>query len=360
MKLLIVSTCGTSVLTNEAPEDLRRWLTKVANHRELDAQGVEKLAERAKNRTAALSDGDDARRRRLSAEFAGIGAILDKLKPKEIQHVLIHTDTAAGEAAAKIVAEALRKSGHHAQFVTSGGLRTDDLASFREALADITKKIEDFAGWREKGWTIYFNLTGGFKSINGYLQALGMIHADRSVFLFEGSPALMEIPRLPVRLAEADEIRARLDVFRKFEAGYSVGHEDVEDVPESLLLMIGNQAGLSVWGEAVWARVRKTLLAERFLPPLSEKVVVSAAAQRQFDDEATDMKIAFNTALDALSAHLSGVRKVLKSHTFKKLKGNPVPPSTHELYATSGPGARRIFGHYEDGHFAIDTLGEHL
>ena len=360
MKLLLVTTCGTSVLTNDASEDVRRWLVKIANHRQLDAADAGKLSARAAERGNVLAAADDATRRRLSAEFAGIGAVLDRLRPSRVVHVLIHTDTAAGEAATDIVAKVLRADGHEAQLVTAGGLRTDDVASFRAALADLTKEIENFAKWRNDGWFVYFNLTGGFKSINGYLQALGMIHADRCGFLYEGSRALMEIPRLPVRLAEVDELRAHIDIFRRLDAGYRIDRAQVEHVPEALLLPDDQRVTTSVWGDVVWARVRKALLAERLLEPLSRKLELAGSLSKDFKKATTEERVDTNVALDALSAHLDAVQKVLKSHTFKQLGGNPVPPSTHELFVTSGSGARRLYGHYRDGRFVVDALGAHL
>lgn len=69
------------------------------------------------------------------------------------------------------------------------------------------------------------SLTGGFKPLSGYLQTLAMISAERCVFLFEGMP-LMEIPRLPVRLSELDELREHAALFRRLAVGYTVRTDD--------------------------------------------------------------------------------------------------------------------------------------
>ena len=357
MKLLLISTCGTSVLTNRVSTDLRDWFTKIANRRYLDEADALRLSVHAADRARSFMSADNGARRDLSAEVAGIDAVLERLKPDRVHHVLIHTDTVVGEAANAIIADALRRRGENVDLLTAGGLRTDDVSSFRMALADLTSEIERFAAWRDDHWTIYFNLTGGFKSINGYLQALGMIYADRCVFLFERSAALMEIPRLPVRLAEIDEIRAHLSVFRKLAAGYPVCSAEVHSIPDALLLVDDDCVSTSVWGDVVWTRVGKTLSAERLFEPLSRNVTVSRTARREFEKETPDSRIAFNAALDALSTYIDKKQSVLKSHTFKALKGNPTPPSTHELYVNN---SRRIFGHYEDGRFVVDTLGQHL
>jgi hypothetical protein len=248
------------------------------------------------------------------------------------------------------------------QPLTAGGLRTDDFPAFREALSELTVKIEEWTRIRSQGGTILFNLTGGFKSVNAYLQALGMLYADRCVFLFEGAPALMEIPRLPVRLAEADEIRPHLSLFRRLTHGYQVAEKEVGGVPDSLLLVDDGQATTSVWGEVVWHRVRKTLLGEILLAPLSAKLVVrdKDALCKKFDNLPADKRVQVNEALDALSAHLDGVRSLLKSNSLNKLEGDQARPATHELYLWSDGAAWRLFGHFEGNRFMADTLGPHL
>jgi hypothetical protein len=59
-------------------------------------------------------------------------------------------------------------------------------------------------------------------------------------------------------------------------------------------------------------------------------------------------------------AHVDLRRPLPKSRTFKKLKGDPVPDSTHELYAWSDGATGRLLGHYEDGgDFVFDYLAGH-
>lgn len=361
-QLLVLSTCGTSVLTNAAASETQRWLTEIANKPMLDGADAKRLQDRIAECADRLWKGDVAERRKLSAELNGIGAVLDRWTPRRIQHLLIHTDTVTGRAAADLVAAVLEKDGQRVERLTAGGLRTDDFPSFREALAELTASVEEWIPkYREKGWTTFFNLTGGFKSVNAYLQALGMLYADRCVFLFEGASALMEIPRLPVRLAEADELRSHMSVFRRLAHGYRVAEKEVGGVPDSLLLVDDGQATTSVWGDVVWRRLRKTLLGEKLLDSLSGKLVLKDTIRKAFDGLRENQRVEVNEALDALSACLDEVRPLLKSNTFKKLQGNPAPPATHELYVSSDGPAWRLFGHFDDaGHFIADSLGTHL
>lgn len=277
--------------------------------------------------------------------------------PQEVQHLLLHTDTAVGRGAVEVIANALAPA---PQLLTAAGLRTDNALNFKEALADLTRQLEEYWEWRATGWQIVLNLTGGFKSINAYLQALGMLHADRCVFLFEGSDELMQIPRLPVRLAEADELRNFQLVFRKLRMGYQVAPAEVQGIPDSLLIVDDDLVSTSVWGDVVWQRVKGVLLGEQVLAPLSGKLEVLPAARKDFEKLPPARRTQIQETLDALSAWLDEVRPLLKSETIKTIRSKGKHPSTHELYAWSGPGAGRIFGHYDQGRFLVDSIGGHL
>lgn len=355
-RLLLVSTCGTSLLTNAASDADRRWLTQIANDIEVDSPRLTSIVDERRDR---LKTADEPTRRKMSAELNGIGAVLDRYKPKQIFHLLVHTDTGPGKATAELAQEAL---GNQTALVSAGGLRTNDLSSFRAALADLTKEIDALVQpYRAQGWFVVFNLTGGFKSLNGYLQTLAMISADRCVFLFEGAPELMEIPRLPVRLAELEELREHAMIFRRLAVGYTVSADAANGAPESLLMELDGEVATSVLGDLAWARQRATLFAERLQPPLSGKVRVADNVQKAFVGLEAVQKVQVNEALDEFSAYVDHGRTLLRSRAFKKLQGDPVPGSTHELYAWSDGATGRLFGHYEaDGVFVFDCLKGHL
>lgn len=359
-RLLLVSTCGTSILTNNLDQETQEWLRKITNRVELSAADAGRLQEHVAQREEQLLNADGAERRKLSAELNGISAILEHWKPSEILHLLIETDTATGRATAKLVKTLLEKDRQPVQILHAGGLQAADFPSFREALADLTVQIDRWtSGYREKGWTTLFNLTGGFKSVNAYLQALGMFYADRSVFLFEGAATLMEIPRLPVKLAEADEIRSHLVAFRRLVHRYPVTKKEVDGVPDLLLLVDSDQAVTSVWGDVVWQRVRTPLLSGELLDPISPKLAVDKI-RKDVKNLSAERRMQVNEALDELAAYLDLGHKLTESHQFEKLKGDPKPPSTHELYLWSDGAASRLFGHFEGDRFIADSIGPHL
>lgn len=354
-RLLLVSTCGTSLLTNGASTEDRVWLTTIANDVEVDAARLTPIVNARRER---LKVADELTRRKMSAELNGIGAVIDRYQAKQVFHLLVHTDTALGKATTDLVQEVL---GNRTSLVSAAGLRTNNLASFRAALGDLTRQLDALVqSYREQHWFVIFNLTGGFKSLNGYLQTLAMISADRCVFLFEGAPELMEIPRLPVRLSEIDELRDHATIFRRLAVGYTVRADDAKRAPDSLLMEVDDEVTTSVLGDVAWSRHRAALFAEKLLSPLSTKVRVADAVQKMFAGLEAAQKVQVNEALDEFCAHVDQGRTLPRLGAFKKLQGNPVPGSTHELYAWSDGATGRLFGHFEGGIFVFDRLAGHL
>jgi hypothetical protein len=288
---------------------------------------------------------------------------LDRWKPNQVIHLLLQSSTAAGEAAAELITAALGRRGRETvQLLTVDGLQTDDGTSFRDALAALTKQLEEILpGYRDSGWSVTFNLNGGFKSVSGFLQALGMLYADRCVFRFDGARDLIEIPRLPIQLADVDEVRRNLEIFRKIKHGYPVDERDVTGIPESLLLALDGRVEFSIWGDVVWNRAESAVLSEHLCKPLSARLRLTEKVRRSFDDLPNNRKVQVNSALDSLSALLDRVGRPRAANTFKTLAGNPSPPSTHELYLWSDGSAGRLFGHYDIGDiFVADSIGNHL
>ena len=357
-RLVLLSTCGISVLTNAVPAE-RKWLVTMANQASVEDSRLEGIVDAARTE---LEAADIPRRRVLSAELNAVVPALERFQPNRVQHLLIHTDTAVGRAASGLVRGVLERDGNTVAEVTAGGLRTDDADAFRAALARLTVDLDEtIAEYRGSGWTVVFNLTGGFKSLNAYLQAYGMLVADACVFLFERASDLIEIPGLPVQMDEGKAVTEHLTVFRRLAAGYTISRYEVQAIPGALMLVDGDQATTSVWGDVVWSRCRRAVLAKELCSPLSPKVTVAPAVQHEFRGLPDAQRIEVNDALDAFSAFMDGVRPLVASRAFKQLRGAPVPGSTHELYAWSTGATGRLFGHYEpDGSFVFDKLLDHL
>lgn len=111
-----------------------------------------------------------------------------------------------------------------------------------------------------------FNLVGGFKSLQGYMQTLGMFYADETVYIFEAGDELLSILRLPVDFYAS----ARQTVLEHFGAFRKMHRRDVpfsecSGIPETMLKIIDDQCALSEWGEIIWGAVREEKYKEELL-----------------------------------------------------------------------------------------------
>jgi putative CRISPR-associated protein (TIGR02619 family) len=129
----------------------------------------------------ALSfNGKDA----LSAELNGLFRLYGGLlEAGSDHHVLLCTDTWLGEATARLVEDVLRKHGQSAEVLRITDLRTDDLSAFQIAMTELVRWCaQTLPGYQRSGYRISFNLTGGFKSVQGFMQALA-IYTPTKVFM---------------------------------------------------------------------------------------------------------------------------------------------------------------------------------
>ena len=261
----IVSTVGTSILTNSInranADEARDWgkiLVGSANLKKDELEDevqkvIEELAERAREK---LQKNDDNTNRQASAELNGIYGIYDGRLPEnsEDQHYLICTDTAHGETTGELISEFLEGKGFSVSIVTPTGLSTKDTASFTEGTKELIKWLEDnVMPWRrDSGCRVIFNLVGGFKSLQGYMQTFGTFYADESVYIFERSSDLIRIPRLPIQI-DTSMIQQHRVQFAMMAAGEMYPIEELEGVPETLLEPVEDNGrtvvGLSAWGK---------------------------------------------------------------------------------------------------------------
>ena len=367
---LIVSTCGTSLLTNGAAPDLKKVLYDTTNCQETELNEVARsqVNDRIREQKAQLGVISDAGQiRKMAAELNGIlGLYENRLeRARADHHILIHTDTWQGEQVCQLLAGWLRQNRISAQTQKVDDLKTSDLESFQSGLNSLVAWCEaTLRGYREQQYHIVFNLVGGFKSLQGFMQTLGMFYADELVYIFETGNRLLRIPRLPIQIEEAatDAIREKLHVIRLLDdPQMKLTATATATVPETFLYQIDDEVVLSPWGRLIWQRHKREFYRERVLEPISSKLVISDKAQQKAKDLARDLLARFNQRMDDLSRYLDwGQTRAINRLDFKQLKGNPRPPSTHECDLWADQGAWRAFGHFEGQQFIVDDIGPGL
>jgi len=363
MQTIILSTCGTSLLTNIAGND-RSLITRYANVREFkdipenDRALLTSLINEMRQR---LLDSTPEQTAELSAELNGLLRYYqNRLDSSRDTHWLIATETCLGRATADAIAKVLERFRHQVQVRTIQDLRTNSLEEFRSAMTELARLCtEEVQGYRNSGWKVIFNLTGGFKSVQGFMQALGMLYADESVYVFERTDELLRLPRLPIRLDADRLVEEHQLILRRLTAKLPVSSTQAKDVPDTLIMEIDNQVALSAWGEVIWAEAGRKLLEKRLWEPVDNKLRFGPSFEKSVDNYSGARKKIINERLAQLARHLDEPGYNPASLDFKKLQGKH-EPWTHECDAWSDQDAKRIFGHFENAIFVVDALDKGL
>lgn len=363
----IYSPCGTSLLTNQADPEARRLIGTYANSKreEIPEEAVSRLETLIKSARSSLADASIQNVARLSAELNAIVKFYGGRFNQSDVHYLISSDTWLGNETAHLIQSWLENQGFKiVQILPIQDLRTDHLESFQMALSEFVRWCEvNIKPLRESQSHIVFNLTGGFKSVQGFLQTLAMFYADEAIYVFESGDELLRIPRLPVRMVPDEIIRENLTVFRRLALNLPVESDEIKSLPSSLWMSMEidgvQEWSLSTWGELVWGRVIDELYREKLHPAPSNRIIYTDTFKKTVLNLPTDRTKIINDRMDDLALFLeSGINR--KRFDFKELKGNPVAGSTHEIDAWSDRAANRIFCHYEGDNIVLDRLGPHL
>lgn len=274
MPRLVISTVGTSLLTqridNKKPEETT-WFKLLSNHANLKMSetpdDIRAIILELKNRAVdKLAQAKVADIRRASAELNGIYGLYEEQLNQAQQdfHWLIATDTAQGQETANTVQYFLEKAGINAQVYTPKGLSAANTEGFSNGIDDLLEWIDDLIpGYKEQGYKIYFNLVGGFKSLQAYLNTIGMFYADEIIYIFEGQQSdLIKIPRLPITI---DYEIINPVQFALMAAGNFVEMSQLEQVPEALLFKVEDEASLSNWGRLIWNNCKERFLTKDLL-----------------------------------------------------------------------------------------------
>ncbi len=366
MPSIIVSTCGTSILTNGITDELRSLLQRTANHLEGELEAEERsridLHLQSRDRELAkCASFDEARN--ASAELNGLFGIYENqpAKGKGDIHFLLHTDTYQGEKSAILLQGWCERKGMNTQTYRVESLNTKNVDEFRVGIGNLMHWCQEtLPGYRASGHKIIFNLVGGFKSLQGYMQTLGMLFADESVYVFEGERTLLRIPRLPLDLdaASRESMRKHYAIFRTL-LRQSLPASECSSMPETFLYCVDGECTLSDWGRLLWDRFKGEFYKKKLLPPPSPKIRYGRTIEKDIAALDPHQVGEINAKMDELARFIEKGQSI-KSLGFKKLAGNPVPGCNHEFYLWSDKDAARGFGFYDGEVFVFDKMRPHL
>lgn len=373
MKKVIVSTCGTSLLTNNTDSELRQLLMKTANYQANDFSSEEKakIDTHIEQIKAKLTAMNLTGVKKISAELNGILTYyqdkIPSLSGTPDTHFILVSDTYQGAQVGEILAHWLTNKQLTAQVVKIADLATNNRDNFRLAMSELISWCNDtLMGYRNSGYEVIFNLTGGFKSVQGFLQSVGMFYADKCVYIFQFSSELLTIPRLPIKLDTEEIIGNNLTVFRRLDNGFTVKKNQCNNIPETLLFYLDNEeeVTLSEWGQLIWLQAKNNYYQQELLSPLSDKLVYTEEFKRNiraFQNRLDRIQL-INERCDQLSRFLeSGKTYHSAVLEFKPLQGKPFSDSTHECNAWVDQDGQRLFGHWlGNGQYQIDRIAKGL
>ena len=368
MNTVTISTCGTSIFTNGTNHEDVKFLRDNANKNKADysKKDIERIENIISEKREKLLNASPNEVRALSAElngfisFYGSGSKLDAAA-KDV-HYLIHTDTYQGVAASELIREWGEKYKISMTPILIADLNTGSIEEFRLGINNLVEWcVGTLPGYRDQKYKIIFNLVGGFKSLQGYMQTLGMFYADETVYIFETGGELLRIPKMPVDFAE----NAKQSVLNNFEAFRRMQREclsrsECSEIPETLLDIVDGKCTLSAWGQIIWEEVQRDAYSERILEPVSKRIIISPTVFKTAKTFSRDKNriMRLNQAIDKLSRHVETYGKErLNSCNMRQLSGDPVPPSTHEFNLWPDMGGWRGFCHWdENNNLVIDDI----
>jgi putative CRISPR-associated protein (TIGR02619 family) len=277
MNQIVVSTVGTSLLTNQIDRKNpgeESWYSQLRDTANLRADQIKPpvtdiVATLKQRALSVLEQNPIAKVRQASAELNGIYGLYqgDLDAGKLDQHYLLATDTAQGQTTAEVVKTFLQRKGlSQTEIVTPAGLSTASTQDFATGIDELIVWLRQTLAPMRSQAQICFNLVGSFKSLQGYMNTIGMFYADKIIYIFEGQGSeLITIPRLPIQvdiqLLEPHAVRLAM-----MDEGAGCSGAEVQDIPESMLGDFAGQKVLSTWGKLIWDEARQSLLSQELLP----------------------------------------------------------------------------------------------
>jgi putative CRISPR-associated protein (TIGR02619 family) len=356
MKFVLTST-GLSILTNYLKnfKIFPNEVYKYANQKDIEVEFLEKIdphIEKLKHKIVDYSSDD---LKKISAELNALLTFYKNKFDKEDIHYILHTDTYLGKATAEIIKAFLKSKGLNASLFNARDLNTSNVEDFQFALSEVVKDLSPIlSNYQESGYEIIFNLTGGFKGVNSFLQTMASLYADRSIYIFESGDELLEIPRMPIKIDE-EFFKDNFDILRKIEKDINVN----VSLPSSIVIKIAQEYTLSPWGEIVWQKYKIDYFKNNLLKPITNKIKYSKELEKDFEKLSSNEKYQFNKSIEKLEDFILHGDN-LKSLRYHTLSGNISQKYNAEFYPFDGNDSRRAYCNEDNGVITVEKIDRHL
>ena len=364
---IIICPVGTSILTNGADDRLRKLFAQYANAKsrdEIPTSDAKLIDAYIEERSGKLKFMNAETAKRASAELHSLLILFENEAPAPNDQIyLIPTHTYLGKQTSQMITAYLSKFMLEIHTMEIHSLQTRSSEDLRSAFSQLVRQIVAlYESYKPMGAKFIFNLTGGFKTVVGFLQTLATLYADETVYIFESESELMRVPRLPFSLQAEGYITNQVELWRRLEMILPVDPEKMKLLPDSFYYRCDDSYMLSEYGEMVWLNLKPAIYSEKLYPPPSPKARFGPKFADSVKNLESDRLLILNRRIDELVRYLESNKKdMLKALSFKAITKKAKSASTHEFYAWSDQNARRVYCHYDvDGTLILDELDEHL
>lgn len=357
----ILTSCGLSILTNYlqrfgiTPKEVYRYSN--FSKEEIDVaflSQLEKGLQHLKNEITTFTNNE---LKKLGAELNALITFYDGRFDSRDIHLLFHTDTYLGQKAAEILQYFLREKGLNVQLFRAKDLNTASLEEFHIALSDVVKELSEMLQGYKQSYEIIFNLTGGYKSVNSFLQTMATLWADRSIYIFETSDELLTIPRLPLKIDE-EIFKKHYQIFRVLELGLNI-EKLPKEIPLSLINQIGDEYSLSPWGAILWQKVKLELYKDYLVQPIQQNIIIGKELAKQFENFNPNEKIQINKTIDKIERYMA-YKENPRSLRLHPLTGTVSQKYNLECYPFDGNDSRRLYCNSEGNRIVLEKIDDHL
>lgn len=321
---LFFSTVGTSSITNKNQNAGKINELSNLTEDEIKSENIDFLNQQInyKKQEALnlLLKNDYKKIKEFSAELNGIlsyypSSLNDSNKQNDY-HILLTTDTYVCRKTGELIKSLLNEIGFSLVFVENiKNLKIKDTETFTEGLKILRKKIyeEYLKNTNYKNYRKIFNLTGGFKSVNAFLNILGMFYADEIIYIFETRTDLIKIPKLPLKI-DKSEFETKYEEWLYYFDKVNNAGMPYNIFSEIFITRIDNKYILNEWGEMIWDEIKEELILNKGLPDFKNVAYESDFKKRFLSYENEDkinivLKIARASYLLMTTNNIEELRK---------------------------------------------------
>lgn len=361
MQYQIITTCGTSYLTNPAKgnKELQTILTKWTNYKDENGHDLSEKQKIDEHFEFLLNKDEDIDTiKNVSAELNCLLSWFDSININKYDCFiyLLHTDTYLGELSASLVQDKFEKIGFtqvHLQKIED--LNTEDIDSFEMGLSNFAKwAFENILP--NDNVKYIFNVAGGFKSFSGFAQILGQFLADETIYIFEDRRNILSIPQMPIKVVETDEIRKNLEDYRKISVGLALSTYD------HLNKMWVKNGKFTPWGQIIWESAKREIYEEQIYKLSTDKLSYGKEFDKSVEFILNDkLHIKqLNERIDDLVRYTENRNINPKRLDYKSINGELNKRYAKECDAWSDGKAMRLFCNEVGNKIIIEKLGEPL